>query len=52
MGAPETGVPGLLPMCRGEFIITGDERGNEVAGEPGFGLIMAPGGNPREPDCG
>jgi hypothetical protein len=29
-------------MCRGEFIITGEESGREVAGDPGLGLIMAP----------
>ncbi len=58
-GAPDTGVPGLLPIGgRGEFIIppapgTGEDMGKEVAGEPGwFGLGTAPGGGPapRGPD--
>ena len=53
IGAPETGVPGLLPMCLGEFImggpVTGEDMGKEVAGLPGLGLAMAPGGIPRGP---
>ena len=48
-GAPETGVPGLLPIGRGECIMpAGDDIGKEVAGDAGFGLAMAPGG-PRGP---
>lgn len=54
MGAPDTGVPGFDPIGRGEFIIppAGDESGSEVAGDPGFGLDIAPGGAPRGPDWG
>jgi len=54
MGAPLTGVPGLLPMWRGEFIMppAGEDMGSEVAGEPGLGLAIAPGGAERGPDCG
>ena len=48
MGAPETGVPGLLPMCG--IIPAGEESGSDVDGEPGFGLTIAPGGMPREFD--
>ena len=53
MGAPETGVPGLLPICLGEFIMpAGEDMGREVAGDPGLGLAIAPGGTERGPDCG
>ena len=53
IGAPETGVPGLLPMGLGDFImggpVTGEDMGKEVAGLPGLGLAIAPGGIPRGP---
>ena len=52
IGAQETGVPGLLPMGLGEFIMpgpAGEDIGNEVAGDPGLGLAIAPGGMPRGP---
>lgn len=54
MGGPDTGVPGLDPICRGELIIPepeGLERGREVAGEWGFGL-WTPGGPPPRPPAG
>ena len=50
IGGPETGVPGFEPMCRGEFIKpAGEDIGNDVAGDPGLGLCIAPGGIPLGP---
>ena len=45
IGGPETGVPGLEPMGRGEFISPppGLDIGNDVAGDMGLGLTPGPG---------
>ena len=45
IGGPETGVPGLEPMGRGEFISPppGLDIGNDVAGDIGLGLTPGPG---------
>ena len=51
-GAPDTGVPGLLHIGLGEFIMppAGEDMGKEVAGDPGWlGLGIAPGGAPLGP---
>ena len=45
IGGPETGVPGLEPRGRGEFISPppGLDIGNDVAGDIGLGLTPGPG---------
>ena len=45
MGGPDTGVPGLEPIGRGEFIMPppGLDIGKDVAGELGLGLTPGPG---------